>query len=156
MVTGDPQQRNRLPSCPFHLSFSYYRQCNLWLCTFGEMPLSFNFEIRMRSYVTVVKRPFTCTRLISPYYTKRQPNRNFKYTVDRVFGYRSQKFRDACAKSSTHAHSAEIRGGNSQGNGQFATDSQVYKRTLDGDPRTGMFHQTWPTVGNTTCSGKGV
>ena len=29
-------------------------------------------------------------------------------------------------------------------------------RTLDGDPRTGMFPQTQVTTGDTTCSVKGV
>ena len=43
-----------------------------------------------------------------------------------------------------------------QGNGQFATDSQGRLWTSDGGPRTGMFHQTWPTVANTTCNVKGV
>ena len=43
-----------------------------------------------------------------------------------------------------------------QGNGQLATYSQGRKRTSDGDPRTGTFHQTQVTTGNTTCSVKGV
>ena len=68
-------------------------------------------------------------------------------------------------ESSVHAHGTEIRGGNlnslklpwdSQGNGRFATDSQVCKWLSDGDPRTGTFHQTWPTTGNPACSVKGV
>ena len=36
-------------------------------------------------------------------------------------------------------------------NGQFTTDSRVCKQTSDGDPRTGTFHQTPLTVGDTTC-----
>ena len=41
-------------------------------------------------------------------------------------------------------------------NGWFASDSQGRTRTSDGDPRTGMFHQTRVTVGDTACSVKGV
>ena len=40
----------------------------------------------------------------------------------------------------------------SQGNGQFATDSQGLKRMSDGNPRTGTFHQI--TVGDTACNVK--
>ena len=43
-----------------------------------------------------------------------------------------------------------------QGNGRFATDLQVCRQMSDGDPRTGMFHQTWVTTGDTSCSVKGV
>ena len=44
----------------------------------------------------------------------------------------------------------------SKGNGQFATDSQGHIRTSDGDPRTGTFHQTRVTAGDTACNVNGV
>ena len=43
-----------------------------------------------------------------------------------------------------------------QDNGRFATDSQGHKQTLGHDPRTGTFHQTRPTMGDISCSVKGV
>ena len=43
-----------------------------------------------------------------------------------------------------------------QGNVRFATDSQVCKRTSDGDLRAEMFHQMWVTAADTTCGVKGV
>ena len=43
-----------------------------------------------------------------------------------------------------------------QGSGRFATDSQGRTRTSDGDPRTGTFLQTLPSVGDTICSVNGV
>ena len=84
------------------------------------------------------------------------------YTVDHTFGYRSKKLICACTKSSVHTHDTEIRGGNfkqsktSVGNGQFATNMQGQIRTSDGDRRTGTFHQTRVTAGDTACSVKGV
>ena len=33
-----------------------------------------------------------------------------------------------------------------KGNGWFTTDLQCHILTPDGDPRTGTFPQTWPTV----------
>ena len=65
-------------------------------------------------------------------------------------------------KSSAHAHGTEFGGEflyslklpyDSQGNGRFATDSQVCNQTLGGDPRTGMFHQTRPSASDSV---KGV
>ena len=44
----------------------------------------------------------------------------------------------------------------SQGNGWFATDSQGHIGTLDGNTKTGTFHQTWVTAGDTACSVKEV
>ena len=44
----------------------------------------------------------------------------------------------------------------SQGNGRFTTDSQVCKWMSNGNPRTGMLHQTLPMAGDTACSVKGV
>ena len=95
---------------------------------------------------------------MSPDYTRRQLNHNLMYTMDHTFGYHSKKFICACVKLSAHAHGTEIRGGNqdAQGNGQFTTDSQGCKWTSGGDPRTGKFHQTWVTMGDTTCNVKGV
>ena len=67
-----------------------------------------------------------------------------------------------CVKSSAYALGTEIRGGNfkqvwdTQGDGEFATDSQGPLRTSDGDPRTRTFPQTRPTVGDTACSVKGI
>ena len=43
-----------------------------------------------------------------------------------------------------------------QRNGRFATDLQSLKQTSGCDPRTGTFHQMWPTAGDTSCSVKGV
>ena len=43
-----------------------------------------------------------------------------------------------------------------QGNGWFATDSQVCTRMSGGDPRTGTCHQMQVTAGFTNCSVKGV
>ena len=54
----------------------------------------------------------TLTRLMLLYYTETWPNYNLTYTVDHTFGYHSQKFKCACAKSSLLAHSTEIRGTN--------------------------------------------
>ena len=52
-------------------------------------------------YGHMAKRPIP--HLMSPCYTKRQPNHNLIYTVDHPFGYCSKKFICACAKTSTHA-----------------------------------------------------
>ena len=38
---------------------------------------------------------------------------------------------------------------NLQGNGKFATDEQVHLWTSDGDPISGLFHQTCVTTGDT-------
>ena len=88
------------------------------------------------------------------------------YTVDHIFGYRSQTLIRACVKSSAHAHGTEIRGGNlknfwkqsrdAQGNGWFATDSQGRIWTLDSDSRTGTFHQMRVSVSDTSCNVNGV
>ena len=87
------------------------------------------------------------------------------YTVDHTCSYRGKKFIHVCAKSSAHAHSTEIRGGNWKlletivglaGNGQIATDSQGRIRSSDGNPRTGMLHQTQVTMGDTACNVNGV
>ena len=43
-----------------------------------------------------------------------------------------------------------------QGNERFATDSQGCIWTSDGDPRTGIFPQTWVTTDDTACSVTGV
>ena len=43
-----------------------------------------------------------------------------------------------------------------QGNALFATDSQVCKRTSEGEPRKGKFHETPVTAGDTICSVKGL
>ena len=45
---------------------------------------------------------------------------------------------------------------NLQGKWWFTTDSQGHIRMSDGDPRTGTFHWTRVTVGNTTCRVNGV
>ena len=75
-------------------------------------------------------------------------------------GYPSQKLTRACMKSSVHSHGTEVRGGNFKwfktSIGRFATDSQGHTRTSDGDLRTGTFHQTRVTVGDTSCRVKGV
>ena len=44
----------------------------------------------------------------------------------------------------------------SQGNGQFTTDSQGHLQMSDDDSRTGTFDQTQPTKGDTACSVKGL
>ena len=36
---------------------------------------------------------------------------------------------------------------------RFTTDSPAPIWMTDGDPRTGTFHQTWVTVGDTACRG---
>ena len=119
----------------------------------------------MQPCVTVAKCPCTSTCLMSPYYTKRQPNHNLVYTWDHTFGYRSKKFICVCAKLSAHAYCTKFRGSNfkilklpwdMQGLERWATDLQVCKWMSGGDPRTATFHQTRLNAGDTACSVKGV
>ena len=99
----------------------------------------------------------TLIHLMLLYYTERRPKHDLMYTVDHILGYCNKKFIRACAKSSPHAHGTEIKGGNfihsettkRQGLGWWATDSQGLKWKPGSDPRTGTFHQTQVTVGDT-------
>ena len=86
--------------------------------------------------------------------------------MDHTFSYRRKKFICAYSESSAHAHGTKFRGrnfqhfkisvGRTKGNGRFATDPQVRKQMSDSDTRTGTFHQTPITAGDTACSVKGV
>ena len=87
------------------------------------------------------------------------------YTMDHIFGYRSRKSyahaRNRLRMLTVPKSEAEILNSlklpeDLQGNGQFATDSQGCLQTSDEDPRTGTFPQMRSTMGDTTCSVKGV
>ena len=113
----------------------------------------------------MAKTTNTSTHHMSSCYAEGRPSHNHIYTVDHNFGYRSKKFIRTWTESSAHAHGSEIRGGNfnlfktSVGCTRIGTVgrySQVCKWTSDGDPRTGTFHETWVTMGDTVCSVKGV
>ena len=109
--------------------------------------------------------PYTSTDLIPLYYTKRRLSHSLMYTLDHTLGFRSKKFRRACAESSMHAHRTKSEVEilkivkllwDAIGLGQWDTDLQVCKRMPGSDPRAGKFHQTRITMGDTTCSVKGV
>ena len=85
---------------------SHCRRYNLWLETFGEMPLSFNENPNLvcNHVTTEANCPFTSTHLMLQCYTKRLSSQNFMYTTDYTF---------CCKKfihASVHAHSVKIRG----------------------------------------------
>ena len=86
------------------------------------------------------------------------------YIMDHI-GYHSQKL---FARARNHLHMLTVpkseakikkfwkQPWDSQGNGQFTTESQGRIRTLDGDPRTRTFHLMRVTAGDTVCTVNGV
>ena len=70
----------------------------LWQVSFAVIVIGWNApviqlpsEVCMRPCDTMVKCPFTSTRLMSAYYTESSPSHNLIYTVDHTFSYCSKK-----------------------------------------------------------------
>ena len=97
---------------------------------------------------------------MSPYYTVRLPNHNLVYTpsVNLVWNSYVRNYLSMLMvpKSEVEIWNFWKQPWDSWGNGRFATDSQGRIQTSDGDPRTGIFHQTLVTAGDTTCNVNGV
>ena len=101
----------------------------------------------------------TLTHLMSPYYTERWPLWTTpSVTVVRnlyVYAWNCLHILTVPKSEVGNSNILKLRK-DSQGNGRFTTDPQGRIQTSDGDSMRGMIPQTQVTLGDTTCSEKGV